>query len=200
MLCVQSTKNDEKYIDLEHIISVYSKITFKLFIWYLYFVYNGDYERFPLSDFTSVVKIIDNVKISDEGASALFGLNTRVTSKVSELENLYPQYVTHVDDLIEVVKPLGLTDEYTYLFVQGHTIQDNVVLMFLKPLCKYLTSRKYKEIVDNASNSTELSVETNHYRNQLLDITNVVEVNTEFKHCFLYKEIESDLNNYISKL
>ncbi|GAB4052888.1 DUF4435 domain-containing protein [Spirosoma litoris] len=199
-LCVQSTKNDQKKIDIVLILKLYSVIVYKLFIWYMYFIYNNDYNTFTLTELTTLIKLLDNINIDDEGSSVLLTLKANVDSKIKNLETLFPNSIEHVNALADNLKTLGVTDENTYLFLQGHTIQDNVVLMLLKPLCNYLKKEKINEIKSKALHKNEMVSEINHYQNQYLPVELAVSLNTNFKSCFLYKKIEKDLQQYVSKL
>ena len=42
--------------------------------------------------------------------------------------------------------------------------------------------------------------ELNHYRNNLIELDKALKTNTEYKSCFLYEKIKTDLDIYIGKI
>ena len=98
------------------------------------------------------------------------------------------------------MKQFGLDEENTYLFAQGHTIKNNVILMFLNPIISHLKREKETQIKTNAQHKTELTDKMNYYKKQIVPINIAINGNTEFKSCFLYLKINADLDKYIQKL
>lgn len=197
-VCVQSTKCDQKPIDLVNLLDIYSKITYPLFLWCIYFRYQNNFSDFTLSDFLSVIKIINSVNVSDMGADAIGKLNTRVLDKIKELQDNFNSEVDKVLLLGEKLKSLGLREENTYLFIQGHTIMNNVVMMFLNPITSALRKKMRDEIKAKSKHPKELEAEMKHYDNSIVNVELVLSMNTDFKKCFLYKKIEHDLKNYLN--
>lgn len=196
-VCVQSVKCDHKLIDLVSLLDLYSIITYPLFLWCIYFRYQNDFDKFTLSNFLDIVKIIDRIDVSSQGVDAMNKLRDRVNNKLNELQIKYANEASKVSILGEQLKVLGLNENTTYLFIQGHTIKDNVVLMFLKPIALALKKIMRDEIKNKAIHRTEFVVEINHYNNNLIDIETVLNVNMDFKSCSLYQKIENDLRNYL---
>jgi hypothetical protein len=196
-VCVQSVKCDQKLVDLVNLLDIYSKITYPLFLWSIFFKYQNQCDKFELKDFLSIVRIIDNVDLSNQGADSLEKMRLRVQSKIQELENKHSGEIVNVSLLGKQLENLGLLPENTYLFIQGHTIKDNVVLMFLKPIVNHLKKYMIGEIKSKAKHRKELETDINYYRGIIVDIDKVLDANTDFKQCFLYKKIEIDLENYL---
>ncbi len=197
-LCVQATKNDTKKIDLSALMRLYSGITYKLFLWSHYFRTIQDYSTFTLTDFCNIVKILDNTDISDNFHKAVSALSIRVKDKISYLEQAFPENIQEIEVLGKTVSPLGLNENNTYLFIQGHTIKNNVVLMFLKPLCLDLKKEKMNEIITKGIlRTTEMENQKNQYRKQVIDIVHVLNTNTNYHSCNFYEKIQNDLEKYI---
>ena len=195
-LCVQATLNDRKILDLEEWLKLYSKITHELFLWMIYFRSQQDHTSFTLSDFSGIVKILDKVEITDLGQKAMEGLQQRVESKLKSLKTDYPQLDSKVKDLGEEMTLIGLTEETAYLFIQGHTLLDNVVLMFLKPICSELVKEKHREIESMARSEDEHIAQKNYYRKRHTMIETIIYTNTEFQDCFLFQMLKTDLEKY----
>lgn len=199
-VCVQSTKNDNKIIDYEELIKLYSNIIYKLFLWSVYFSLKQDTTVFPLSEFCKTIKIIGKADIKEQFKTVLEALKNRVDKKVQELEYRLPNEKSRVEALSEQLRPLGVNENNTYLFAQGHTIKDNVMLLFLKPIIKYLTDEKFEQIRSKAKHQKERDNQINSYKKQIILVDDALSCNTEFKSCFIYQKIEKDLDVYIQRL
>ncbi len=199
-LCVQATKQDNKKIDLAQLLFIYSNITYDLFLWSVYFALEQNTKDFTITDFCDTVKILDKVIISDQCKGALNGLSERVQVKIKELEEKHPEIIPEIKKIAEKLNAIGVNSNNTYLFIKGHVIKDNVVLMFLNPLCRELIKERQNEIKNNAKTQIEHTNQFGHYKNQIIDIDTVLKNNTEYKSCFLYYKIQDDLNKYIVKL
>ena len=131
LILSQSSKNDTKIFDFNELMQLYSSIAYKLFLWSVHFSLKQDTTSFTLTEFCDTIKVLDKVQVSDKFASAFQGLKDRVAIKLSELERNYPNDVNEIQSLAKKLEQLGVLPTNTYLFIQGHTIKDNVVLMFL---------------------------------------------------------------------
>ncbi len=198
-ICTQSSKNDKKIIDFNELMQLYSSIVYKLFLWSVHFSLKKDTTSFTLGEFCDTIKILEKVQLSDNFASAFEGLNDKVAIKQRELESKHPKEVNEIELLAKKLDLLGVFPTNTYLFIQGHTIKDNVVLMFLKPIFRHLKTEKENEIKANAKHNEESSNQYHLYKKQIFSIDLAVESNTEFKNCDLYLKIESDIKKYLKK-
>jgi hypothetical protein len=199
LICSQSSKNDAKIIDFNELMQLYSSIVYKLFLWSVHFSLKQDTTSFTLTEFCEIIKVLDKVQISDKLTSAFEGLNDRVNIKMRELERNHPNDLSEIELLATKLEQLGVLPTNTYLFIQGHTIKDNVVLMFLHPIFRHLKAEKENEIKANAKHNEELVNQLNLYKKQIVPIDLAIDNNTEFKTCHLYLKIESDISKYIEK-
>lgn len=204
-VCVASTKHDSKIIDLVELLKQYSNITYDLFLWSVYFCLNNDFKSFCVKDFCSFVKILTIPKVdnlSDKFGEALSVLKEKVDQKLEELNQQFPQFKNEVEKLGPELESLGLNRDSTYLFIQGHAIKDNVVLMFLKPLCNVLKATKINEIKNEAEYHApkEKEYNVNQYRNTLKDVTDVLDLNNLFYDCSLFKLLEAKLTAYMAAI
>lgn len=197
-VCVQASKNDTRIIEYEKLMKLYSTLIHKLFLWSVYFATKQDTTSFTLTNFCATVKILEKAIVSEQFSTALQGLKKRVDAKVQELEGQFPNDKPHVEGLIQELKLLGVEDTNVYLFTQGHTIKANVVLMFLKPIHQQLKYEKHSQI-NQVQDETQKENLRNQYKKHLEEITieGILNSNTEYKPCFLYEKIHSDLNRYV---
>jgi len=211
-VCVQTTLNDTEKIDFVALMELYSATVYELFLWNLLFYGKGEDNHFTLTTFCEQIKILSEPRINDFGKEALANVKEKVKLKVEELETNFPEYKKEISEFAQKMENLGLTSKNSYLFIQGHTLFDNVVLMFLKPICKQLKSEWLTNIEMRVTNSaketpnfnekeTLVSVK-NAYRNNVGkvedEVVKVLSNNTEFKNCFLFDNIKQDIENYIS--
>ena len=76
---------------------------------------------------------------------------------------------------------MGLTPETTYLYIQGHTLFENVVLPLLSPICTMLRKEREREIRQLACHSTQRQNELSSYQHSQMPIEQVLKRNTNFK-------------------
>lgn len=200
-VCVKTTHASAQKIDFPALLKRYSQIIYRLFIWNLYFYHLHDTNAFTVTDFCKVIKIEENPNINEAGEAALNNLAARVTGKLRELEQAYPEHSIKLDAFAQQFAALGLSEDNAYLFIQGHTLYDNVVLMFLKPLCRALKQERLEEIKAGATPKTEKVDKIKHYHNLVGKVDDSVATklfdNDKFEDCFLFKKIDDDLVKYL---
>lgn len=204
-VCVQATKNDTRMIEFVPLMELYSKIVYPLFLWSVYFAEKKDTiadekkdtTSFTITNFCDTVKILDKAVVTEQFRVALQGVKNRVVTKVQELEEKFPDAKPHIETLGKRLQSLGVEQDNTYLFMRGHTVKDNVVLMFLKPLIEALRKKKESQIKEKAKHNTALKNQWDYYKKQVIPLENALNGNTEYKSCFLYKKIQHDLEQYI---
>jgi len=199
LICSQATKNDTKIVDFDELMQLYSSITYRLFLWSVHFSMKNDTSSFTLSEFCDTIKVLDKVLISDNFTSAFQGLSDKVIMKLQELERNHQSDENEIELLAKKLEQLGVLPTNTYLFIQGHVIKDNVVLMFLNPIFRHLKTERENEIKANAIHNEELVNQLSFYRNQIVPIDLAIDNNTEFKTCHLYLKIESDISRYVER-
>ena len=199
-VCVRATMNDKRVFNFDSFFKTFSKIIFPLFLWNLFFRKQNDNTTFPISSFCEIVKLTDKINIADQCSNAIEVLKTRVDNKIQLLEGNHPMVVEEIKKMATSMIAMGVNEENTYLFIQGHTLKDNVVLMVLKPWCQLLVSEKFQQIKDNAQHKIQEENDRNHYKNQKQEVVSVLNLNTDFKNCFLYQKIKTDLDRYVATL
>lgn len=197
LVSAQASKNDSKMVDFEALVQLYSKMIYPLFLWSVYFSFKQDTTFFTVANFCETIKILDPAIVREGFNTALQGLKNRVDIKVAELEGRFPNDAPQVEALANTLQPLGVENTNVYLFTHGHTIKNNVTLVFLNPIFNHLKREKEQQIRTNAKHNTALKDQINHYKNQTIPIELALNSNTEYKACFLYKKIHGDLSQYV---
>jgi hypothetical protein len=198
-VCVQATLVDKAKIDFVELLKLYSNIIYDLFIWNLYFYYVNKEGNFTTSSFCDIIKIIETPDINEHGVEALKNLESHVQDKLQELQKDFPEDYIKRNDVAHQLKSRGLDRDNSYLFIHGHTLYDNVILMFMKPICRILKDERMEEIKRLSKSDQELKNQLGQYKNVVAkaDIATTLAKNYEFKNCFLFKKIKDDIINYI---
>ena len=202
-VCVAATLNDERKVNFELFMQLFSNIVYDLFLWNLFFYSKGEDNTFTLSDFCGLIKIPNALSFEiDETIenilnNILSNIHAKVSEKQSFLKQTYANYETAVSNLGKQLVHLGLTKNNTYLFIQGHTVFENVVCQTLKPLSNFLR-KQYRNTIKSLSNSDiEQKNALQHYQNKIkhLKIESVLTNNTAFSDCFLFQKIKHDIDS-----
>jgi len=196
-VCVLSSLNDKEVFDLVEFIKLYSRIIYELFLYSYNLEKQGD-DSFTRDDFSKAIKFLENVNINDQGSQAINALINSVNDKLSLLKKKNPLMDIH--SIAEELKTLGVNEDNTYLFVKGHIVYDNVVLMFLKPLDKFLKNEKFQEFKASTVDKTILTEKIKQYKAQITDIEDALRMNTNYYSCFLMKKIERDVEIYLASI
>ena len=97
----------------------------------------------------------------------------------------------------EYLKKKGVEPELTYLFMHGHTLMDNVVMILLHDVCEKLRQMSLAKIVASSKEGVALNNEMSNYKNTLRSIRDVLLDNDNYTSCPLYKRLEADIQRYI---
>jgi prefoldin subunit 5 len=198
---IQASHKTHDKIDFEELLKRYSTITYPLFVWSVFLETIGDKTTMDMTTFCSHIRVQETIKIEeDKGENYFQAVSHRVITQVNYLETTFPQYLEDVENLKTELKNLDVNPENTYLFIQGHAVEDNFVLMFMNPLHLSLKKEYENSIRTLAKNSNEIAQEINHYNNKISEPKEVLKTNTEYKSCFLYQKIKTDLDQFIQTI
>ena len=198
-VCVKATKNDTLIFDFERFMAEYSRTIYPLFLWYAFSARGKSEKAFSLVDFRSSVRL-NYLDIRDDGADTLRWLERQVDKRVRQLEELHPQWAAEVAAFGERLLPLGVTPENVYLFMQGHTLLDNVVLILLHAVCDRLRDMTIERIASGTKHGISLKNELSNYNNSLRNVREVLLDNEHYKECFLYRKLRKVIELYVRRL
>jgi Protein of unknown function (DUF4435) len=198
---VQASHKTHDKIDFEELLKRYSTITYPLFLWSVFLETIGDTTSMDMTTFCRHISVQETIKIEEnKGENYFQAVSQRVIAQVNYLETTFPHYLEDVENLKIELGNLEVNPENTYLFIQGHTVEDNFVLMFMNPLHLSLKKEYENSIRTLAKNSNEIAQEINHYNNKISEPKEVLKSNTEYKSCFLYQKIKIDLDQFIQTI
>ena len=98
------------------------------------------------------------------------------------------------------LRSLGVEDDNTYLFLQGHNLIDNVIMKLLVPVCMSLRSERENEIRRLAVHSEQYQNELSAYQHSQMSIEEAIRKNTHYRDCKLYKKMKDAVMNLIKKI
>jgi hypothetical protein len=193
-VCVSSSLNDEEIFDLVRFIKLYSNIIYELFLYSYEFEKQGN-NLFSRDNFSKVIKILEKVDINEQGKQAIDAL---INSVDYQLTLLKTNKDIHINSIAQELEVLGVNKDNTYLFVKGHVIYDNVILMFLKPLDKLLKNKKFQEFNTSIVDKSTRTEKIKQYKAQITDIEDALRMNTNYYPCFLMEKIKKDVKIYLA--
>lgn len=191
-LCVRATKNDERLFDFEQFLAEYSKVIFPVFVWYVYAARVDRPSIFTLSEFKNTVRI-NYTHIDDNGEDTILWLERQVQKKLTGLRAKYPQWKQEVDSFEVFLREAGIEPDQTYLYMQGHALLENVVSVVLGTVCNALRKQTIGHIMSSSRKGIQLNNELSSYNNALSDVNELLQTNTGFHSCFLFRKLEADL-------
>lgn len=191
-IVVKATLQDRPDLfDYVSFLKKYSEAIFELFLYsYHYAVTQSG--GLSITNFSDAIKLLRHVDILHTGQS-IDSLKKQIQEKIAEVETLPTELL---DNYEAKLKELGVTPQNTYLFIQGHTLYDNVVCMFLKPIESFLKREQFDMINRQQRDSAEADNRRNQYKKSIVDIEFVLRNNTDYYDCFLMDKIITDIQNY----
>lgn len=198
-ICVKATKNDTLIFNFEKFMTGYSRTIYPLFLWYAYSARRKSEKAFSLLDFRSSVRL-NYLDINDDGEGTLQWLGRQVEKRVRLLEHHNPTWIGNVAAFGRHIRQFDVYPENVYLFMQGHTLLDNVVLILLHAVCERLRDMTISRITSGTKQGISLKNELSNYNNSLRNVREVLLDNEQYKECFLYKKLKQDIQNYVQRL
>lgn len=197
-ICVMSTLNDRIMIDLNAFMSEYSSIIWPLFVWNIWCYRYNNYSEFTMSDFCEVVTFRDVNPYHPE--NTLQAVKNRVNKKIAWLQRRFPEGKKTYAPLRAELLNMGLTPETTYLFMQGHSVFENVVMPLLTPVCTLLRKEREREIVKLAEHEIQRQNELACYQHSQAPVDDMLRKNTGFRTSKPYEWLSEDIKRLMEEV
>ncbi len=199
-VCVKATKMDNKIFDFEAFMSSYSQIIYPLFLWYTYSAKNPvGHHLVTLVDFRNAVSI-SSLDINGEGRATLEYVARSVKRTVAQLVANHPEHASMIAQHADELAIKGLVPHQTYMFMHGHTLMDNVVMVLLNNVCDKLRQMAISRISASSKEGRALQNEISNYNNTQRSIRDVLLDNVAYTDSPLYRRLQADIELYISSL
>ena len=192
-VAVMVTLNDHRIFDFPSFLRDYSEAIFPLFVWSVMLYRSGEYSRFSLSDFNTVIELGGfSIQHPEECIAHLRGKCMR---KVKWLQQKFPgrkqKYLDTRDDLLR----LGVTPQETYLYIQGHHLFDAVVAPIMSKVCNRLRTERENEISRTAVHRTQMHNELSCYENSLADTKQMLKKNMGYMQSPQFLLLQETIEN-----
>lgn len=149
-------------------------------------------KAFTLVDFRSSVRL-NYLDIREDGQQTLEWLERQVSKRVRMLETHNPQWAAEVEAFGQHIRNRGVEPNNVHLFMQGHTLMDNVVLILLHTVCDKLRDMNIDRIAAGTKQGISPKNELSNYNNSLRNVREVLLDNEQYKDCFLYRKLRQDI-------
>lgn len=196
--CVMATLNDREIVDLEEFMRQYSVIVWPLLVWSVWLYRHGHYKQFSIMDMANEVGYHDINTYHPE--ETIEYVRRHVNKTVAWMQRNFPEAKKAYDPLKQELLSLGLTPETAYMYIQGHTLFDNVVLPLLNPICTVLRRERENEIKRLACHEKQRQNELSCYQHSVSPIDMMLKKGTKFRESEPYARLREDLQKFVDSL
>lgn len=197
--CVMVTLNDHRIFNFERFLQSYSQTIWPLFVWHVVFLQRRKMTmHFDMCEFNKVV-VLPSVRIQNP-KWAIEYLSKKVRAKMFQLERRFPKLKDALPETERMLRDLGINDNNTYLYIQGHHLFDLVVSPVVQTVCDVLRNEQENDIRDRAVHSEQARTEIACYENSLGKVKMMMKKNTYYQFSPEFQKILADVERYLEKL
>ena len=194
--CVMVTLNDHRIFNFERFLQSYSQTIWPLFVWHVVFLQRRKMTmHFDMCEFNKVV-VLPSVRIQNP-KWAIEYLSKKVRAKMFQLERRFPKLKDALPETERMLRDLGINDNNTYLYIQGHHLFDLVVSPVVQTVCDILRNEQENDIRDRAVHSEQARTEIACYENSLGKVKMVMKKNTYYQFSPEFQKILADVEEYL---
>ena len=196
--CVMVTLNDHRIFNFERFLLSYSQTIWPLFVWHVVFLQRRKMTmHFDMCEFNKVV-VLPSVRIQNP-QWAIEYLSKKVRAKMFQLERRFPKLKDALPETERMLRNLGINDNNTYLYIQGHHLFDLVVSPVVQTVCDILRNEQENDIRDRAVHSEQARTEIACYENSLGKVKMMMKKNTYYQFSPEFQKILADVERYLEK-
>lgn len=196
--CVMVTLNDHRIFNFERFLQSYSQTIWPLFVWHVVFLQCRKMTmHFDMCEFNKVV-VLPSVHIQNP-KWAIEYLSKKVRAKMFQLERRFPKLKDALPETERMLRDLGINDNNTYLYIQGHHLFDLVVSPVVQAVCDILRNEQENDIRDRAVHSEQARTEIACYENSLGKVKMMMKKNTYYQFSPEFQKILADVERYLEK-
>ena len=194
--CVMVTLNDHRIFNFERFLQSYSQAIWPLFVWHVVFLQRRKMTmHFDMCEFNKVV-VLPSVRIQNP-KWAIEYLSKKVRAKMFQLERRFPKLKDVLPETERMLRDLGINDNNTYLYIQGHHLFDLVVSPVVQTVCDILRNEQENDIRDRAVHSEQARTEIACYENSLGKVKMMMKKNTYYQFSPEFQKILADVERYL---
>ena len=196
--CVMVTLNDHRIFNFERFLQSYSQTIWPLFVWHVVFLQRRKMTmHFDMCEFNKVV-VLPSVRIQNP-KWAIEYLSKKVRAKMFQLERRFPKLKDALPETERMLRDLGINDNNTYLYIQGHHLFDLLVSPVVQTVCDILRNEQENDIRDRAVHSEQARTEIACYENSLGKVKMMMKKNTYYQFSPEFQKILADVERYLEK-
>ena len=196
--CVMVTLNDHRIFNFERFLLSYSQTIWPLFVWHVVFLQRRKMTmHFEMCEFNKVV-VLPSVRIQNP-KWAIEYLSKKVRAKMFQMERRFPKLKDALPETERMLRDLGINDNNTYLYIQGHHLFDLVVSPVVQTVCDILRNEQENDIRDRAVHSEQARTEIACYENSLGKVKMMMKKNTYYQFSPEFQKIQADVEKYLSE-
>lgn len=196
--CVMVTLNDHRIFNFERFLQSYSQTIWPLFVWHVVFLQRRKMTmHFDMCEFNKVV-VLPSVRIQNP-KWAIEYLSKKVRAKMFQMERRFPKLKDVLPETERMLRDLGINDNNTYLYIQGHHLFDLVVSPVVQTVCDILRNEQENDIRDRAVHSEQARTEIACYENSLGKVKMMMKKNTYYQFSPEFQKIQADVERYLEK-
>ena len=196
--CVMVTLNDHRIFNFERFLQSYSQTIWPLFVWHVVFLQRRKMTmHFDMCEFNKVV-VLPSVRIQNP-KWAIEYLSKKVRAKMFQLERRFPKLKDALPETERMLRDLGVNDNNTYLYIQGHHLFDLVVSPVVQTVCDILRNEQENDIRGRAVHSEQARTEIACYENSLGKVKMMMKKNTYYQFSPEFQKILADVERYLEK-
>ena len=196
--CVMVTLNDHRIFNFERFLQSYSQTIWPLFVWHVVFLQRRKMTmHFDMCEFNKVV-VLPSVRIQNP-QWAIEYLSKKVRAKMFQLERRFPKLKDALPETERMLRDLGINDNNTYLYIQGHHLFDLVVSPVVQTVCDILRNEQENDIRDRAVHSEQARTEIACYENSLGKVKMMMKKNTYYQFSPEFQKILADVERYLKR-
>lgn len=196
--CVMVTLNDHRIFNFERFLLSYSQTIWPLFVWHVVFLQRRKMTmHFDMCEFNKVV-VLPSVRIQNP-QWAIEYLSKKVRAKMFQLERRFPKLKDALPETERMLRDLGINDDNTYLYIQGHHLFDLVVSPVVQTVCDILRNEQENDIRDRAVHSEQARTEIACYENSLGKVKMMMKKNTYYQFSPEFQKILADVEEYLKR-
>lgn len=196
--CVMVTLNDHRIFNFERFLQSYSQTIWPLFVWHVVFLQRRKMTmHFDMCEFNKVV-VLPSVRIQNP-KWAIEYLSKKVRAKMFQMERRFPKLKDALPETERMLRDLGINDNNTYLYIQGHHLFDLVVSPVVQTVCDILRNEQENDIRDRAVHSEQARTEIACYENSLGKVKMMMKKNTFYQFSPEFQKILADVERYLEK-
>lgn len=194
-VCVMVTLVDSTdVLDFEDFLARFSKTIYPLFVWNILCARNATYGDFGIMDFIKVVQT--GIIVRRFADDTIKRVGDKVQKKLNQIEAVASTKAKNAyKDLLEELPKLGVKPEETYLYIQGHSLFNDMIVPMLNKVCEKLIAEREQEIRWESKHRTQEENEISCYEHSLEEISSMLKKNTLYLHSEQVQRTIQDLKN-----